>query len=103
MLDRRTDMELTAALQLKTWLRLLVVLSLAAALMAQTAVQQPTLKVLYKGGTEGEDPFVMVEVSPGKFLGLIEIGPGIFSITAQGNIRTFTTSRPNRQVSDRSD
>ena len=60
---------------------------LGAALLAGalTAIAQnpPTLKVLYTFRLTGT-PGGIAEVSPGQFLGLVETGAGIFSITSDG-------------------
>ena len=66
---------------------LAALLPAAAALTAQAT--GPTLKLLYVGGSKGAVPTAIVEVSPGKFLGLMEISPGIFSITADGNYQNL--------------
>jgi hypothetical protein len=67
-------------------------LSAAAALAAQS--QQITLKVLYTFKTFGT-PAAIVEVAPGRFRGLIDTPPAIFSITADGqydNLYYFPSS-----------
>src|ERR1017187_2763867 len=64
------------------------------AVMLPAQPSQPTIKLIYTFRTLGI-PTAIVEVSPGKFLGLIVTPPGIFSITSDGsyvNLYTFIFS-----------
>jgi len=72
-----------------------VCLLTSALALAAVLAAQPTLKVLYAGGSQGAVPISIVEVSPGKFLGIMEISLGIFSITADGKYRNLYLFPPN--------
>ena len=69
---------------------LAALLSAAIALTAQPPTQPPTVNVLYTFRTFGT-PTAIVEVSPGRFQGLIVTPPGIFSITAAGKYQNLYT------------
>jgi len=67
---------------------------LMVAVMLPAQPSQPTIKLIYTFRTFGI-PTAIVEVSPGKFLGLIVTPPGIFSITSDGsyvNLYTFPSN-----------
>jgi uncharacterized repeat protein (TIGR03803 family) len=56
-------------------------------LCGQIAASGPTLKVLYTFKAQGGAPSNIVEVQPGRFLGVAQISPGIFSIESTGNYK----------------
>jgi hypothetical protein len=70
------------------WLALSTCLAFTpGSLRAQTPTS-PTFKLLYTFKTAG-GAFDVVEVQPGRFFGLTNVSPGIFSFTSAGSYQYF--------------
>jgi hypothetical protein len=80
--------------RLKASVGVLTALLSVAPLSAQSPAQQPTLKVLYTFRDFGT-PNGIVEASPGKFLGMLDTPPGVFSITSGGSYQNVYSFPPN--------
>jgi hypothetical protein len=59
--------------------------SIPCDLWALAPASAPTLKVLYTFEAEGGASTGLVEVQPGRFFGVADISPGVFSVTSSGN------------------
>ena len=70
------------------WLALSTSLSLAPGSLQAQAPASPTFKLLYTFKTAGS-AIDVVEVQPGRFFGLTNVSPGIFSFTSAGNYQYF--------------
>lgn len=62
----------------------------ACALSSPAQAPPPSARVLYEFNAPGY-PFLGAEVSPGKFVGVTEVGTTIFGITSAGNYQTIYT------------